>query len=229
MKRAFRCLDIFLAAVTALALGFGSLGLWYFGEPHLREIDLVPGAEASFYVLRLQAQQPKFALLFSRKYGSLRPELGHWDTEHLIKEGLLHLQPSAPGAKVDVEVRISAASAILEALPAQAGDMTHWVRKLIPKTDHPNSLRIPWPPNWDLAPSISPPIARVVVRIVNVEGILANERVTLALEPPVRRAGVEPGYEIFTWFQLWQLNLFVALLCAGYVMNNVSRKAGDEN
>jgi hypothetical protein len=146
------------------------LGILYFGAPHLRTITLTPGAEASFYVLRLRAQEPRFTLLFQRDFGSLRPELGHWDSEHLVREGLLHLQPNDPGAKVKVEARISGAAVLLEALPAQAGDMEHWERRLIPSSVHPDPLRIPWPPNWDSIPSIPPPIARVVVKIVSVEG-----------------------------------------------------------
>lgn len=225
MKYALRGLSLFLAALTVLVLGLGTLGIWYFGTPHLRTINLTPGTEVSFYALRLRAQQPQFTFLFRRDFGSHRPELGHWDSEHFVKEGLLYLQPNDPGAKVEVEVRIAGTAVPLEALPAQAGDMEHWERRLIPKAAHPDPLRIPWPPNWDTVPRISPPIARVVMKIVNVEGTLLNESVTLALRPPVTRVRVEPGYEIFVWFQHWKLNLVVALVCLMYVMNNILRRA----
>jgi len=228
MERAPNRLRLALAAAAALILGVGTLGIWYFGTPTLQRITLVPGAEASFYVLRLRPQEPHLTVLFRRVFGSLRPELGHWDTEHLVKDGLLHLQPKDPGAEVIVEVRIASAAVLLEALPAQAGDMEHWERRLIPSNVRPDPLRISWPPNWSAVPSLTPPISKVVLKVVRVDVPLLNENVEVALRPPVTRVDVQPGYGIFQWFSLWPANLVVAGLCAMYVIKHIGRRPKNE-
>lgn len=200
-----------LALLIALAISVGTCALWYFGSPTFQTIHLRPGEEVSFSVLRLKRERPHLTLLFSRVYGATRPELGHWDSEQVSRNGKLELE--APGATIKASVEIAGERGALIALPSTAGDMTHWERVLVPASQAGSPSSITWPPRWESIPRIDPLFAKIRVKILEADSSIANESVSIALSPPMARTRVEQGYEMFRWFSYIPINLVVVSAC----------------
>jgi hypothetical protein len=178
--------DLFFTtlAVVAIILIIGTVVGSNFSTSHPKLIKLVPGAEASFDVVRLQPQTPQFSLLFKEKKYMARPELG----TRRFNADASDPQFDKQLANVMLEIRVANASIDYETLPGISGEGKSRVRKLTPT-----------PSNNGVTQLLNPLTTKVVVKIKQVDDRLLNEEVTLRLRPPIWHKSTQPGYEVFFW------------------------------
>lgn len=193
----------FFLYFCAVVIGVGLSGLWYFSTPNNAKVRLKAGETGSLLVVRLNSQPADLSLFFDRVFGQERPELGHLDSELLVKNGSIELRQ--PGVLVKLQIEIGNAHAIYEALPGRGADWNYWRRQLVPFVDDGEPRRVPWPPSATTKPVINPGVNVISVTVVEVGAQLENEVVTFSLAPPIQRSRAQPGYEFLLWFIYWPI------------------------